>query len=60
MKKVIFALLFVFVSSFTLLSCRETKSTGEKVEDGIEEVADDIEEAAEEVEDEVEDAVDDN
>lgn len=60
MKKVIYVLLFVFATSFTITSCRDTKSTGEKVEDGIEEVADDVEEAAEDVKDEVEDVVDDN
>lgn len=42
------------------LSCREEKTAGEKMEDGIEEVGDGIEEGAEEVEDAVEDATDDN
>ncbi|AYN68911.1 hypothetical protein D1013_16765 [Euzebyella marina] len=41
-------------------SCREEKSTGEKIEDTMDEVGDDIEEGAEDVQDEVEDAVDDN
>ena len=53
MKKVLFILLFVFATSITITSCRDTKSTSEKV-------ADDIEEVADEVEDEVEDVVDDN
>jgi hypothetical protein len=42
------------------MSCREEKTTGEKIEDGIEEVGDGIEDGAEEVEDAVEDAADDN
>jgi len=42
------------------MSCREEKSTGEKIEDGIEEVGDGVEEGAEEVEDAVEDATDGN
>lgn len=39
-------------------SCREEKTPGEKIEDGIEEVGDGIEDAADDVADEVEDAVD--
>jgi len=60
MKKLMYMLLIVFVTSFALNGCRETKSTEEKIEDGVEEVADDIEDGAEEVADEIEDAVDDN
>jgi hypothetical protein len=44
----------------SLTSCREEKTTGEKVEDGIEKVGDDIEEGVEEVGDEIDDATDDN
>lgn len=60
MKKLMYILLVVFVTSFALNGCRETKSTEEKIEDGVEEIADDVEDAAEDVEEEVEDAVDDN
>ena len=60
MKKLMYALLFLFTTSTLLSSCRETKSTEDKMEDRIEEVADDVEDGAEEVADEVEDAVDDN
>lgn len=65
MKKVIYliTLLFALTSSFTVMSCREDKTAGEHIEEGI----DDIEEGAEEVGDEIEegaeemeDAVDDN
>ena len=52
-------ILFAF-AAFVLSGCREQKSTGEKIEDGIEEVGDDIEEGVEEVEDEIDDATDDN
>lgn len=63
MKKSVyyFMTLFALVFSLSALnSCREEKSAGEKIEEGVEEMGDDIEEGAEDVEDEVEDAVDDN
>ena len=60
MKKLSFFLMLLFVTTISLSSCRETKSTEDKMEDGIEEVGDEVEEAAEDVEEEVEDAVDDN
>ncbi len=56
MKKLAYIFLFAFLTTTVLSSCREDKSAGEKIEDGIEEVGDGIEEGAEEVED----AVDDN
>ncbi|PIB27951.1 hypothetical protein BFP77_11075 [Maribacter sp. 4U21] len=56
--------LYLFVLTlFTIglaMSCREEKTAGEKIEDGIEKVGDGIEDGAEEVEDAVEDAADDN
>ncbi|MET7030425.1 hypothetical protein [Sediminicola luteus] len=60
MKKSILMLMFLLVTSLSFTSCREDKSAGEKIEDGIEEVGDGIEEGAEEVEDEIDDATDDN
>lgn len=60
MKKLAYIFVFTFISTLALSSCREDKSAGEKVEDGIEEVGDGIEEGAEEIKDEVDDAVDDN
>lgn len=61
MKKSIKLFLVLFVASlvFSITSCRE-KTTGEKIEDGIEKVGGDIEEGAEEIEDEIDDATDDN
>ena len=63
MKKSIiyFLLTLVFtVSLASFTSCREEKTTGEKIEDGIEKVGDDIEEGVEEVGDEIDDDTDDN
>jgi hypothetical protein len=60
MKKLMYMFLFLFVSTISLNSCRETKSTEDKMEEGVEEVGDEMEEGAEEVEDEIDDAVDDN
>ncbi|MCK0188381.1 hypothetical protein [Arenibacter sp. F20364] len=63
MKKFIISFLFALLftlSLSTLNSCREEKTAGEKIEDGIESVGDGIEEGVEEVEDEIDDATDDN
>jgi|TARA_R110002051_G_scaffold56554_1_gene105214 predicted small secreted protein len=63
MKRTLYILLFAFftATSFsTLTSCREEKSTGEKIEDAIDDTGDAIEEGAEEVEDAVDDATDDH
>ncbi|WP_209404125.1 hypothetical protein [Pseudozobellia sp. WGM2] len=63
MKKSAYYFLTMFALVFSLSafnSCREEKSTGEKMEDTMDEVGDDIEEGAEDMKDEVEDAVDDN
>lgn len=56
MKK--FSYLFIALFSLSLMttSCREQKSTGDKIEDAIDDTGDAIEDAA----DDVEDAVDDN
>jgi len=55
MKKLLYIFLIVF-SMTAFNSCRE-KTTGEKVEDAIEDVADDTGDAFEDAADEVEDAV---
>lgn len=60
MKKSLILFMFTLATIFVAMACREDKTAGEKVEDGIEEVGEGIEEGAEEVGDEVEDAVDDN
>nr|WP_298998060.1 hypothetical protein [uncultured Allomuricauda sp.] len=57
----LFLLFSLLTLSFTSCDgCTEEKTTGEKIEEGVEETGEAIEEGAEEVEDEVEDAVDDN
>ncbi|NNE76723.1 MAG: hypothetical protein HKN31_06580 [Pricia sp.] len=60
MKKSLYIFAFMLLTLGVAMGCREEKSAGEKMEDGIEEVGDGIEEGAEEVEDAAEDAVDDN
>lgn len=54
MKK--FTYLFIAIFSLSLLttSCREEKSTEEKIEEAVEEAGDAVEDAADEVEDAVE------
>ena len=56
MKKSLLMFVFALMTVGVAMSCREEKSAGEKMEDGIEEVGDGIEDGAEEVEDAVEDA----
>lgn len=53
MKK--FTYLFIALFSLSLLttSCREEKSTGEKIEEAVEDTGDAVEDAAEEIEDAV-------
>jgi len=60
MKKTIYLMAIALFTLGTTMSCRDEKSTGEKVEDAFEEVGDDIEDGVDEVEDEVKDATDDN
>ncbi|WP_419213105.1 hypothetical protein ACNR9Q_02945 [Maribacter sp. X9] len=60
MRKSIFMFVFALMTIGVAMGCREEKSTGEKIEDGIEDVGDDLEDGAEEVEDAVEDATDDH
>ncbi|APY07112.1 hypothetical protein BWZ20_01805 [Winogradskyella sp. J14-2] len=58
MKKFTYLFISLFCLSLLTTSCREQKSTGEKVEDAVENTGDAIEDTAEDVSDEVEDAVD--
>jgi len=58
MRKSLYMFAFTLMTIVFVMSCREEKSTGEKIEDGIEEVGDGIEDGAEEVEDAVDDATD--
>ncbi|WP_179338794.1 hypothetical protein [Winogradskyella ludwigii] len=56
MKKLSYLFIALFSLSLMTTSCREQKSTGDKVEDAIDDAGDAVEDAA----DDVEDAVDNN
>ncbi|WP_372753114.1 hypothetical protein [Mariniflexile sp.] len=58
MKKLAYTFLVLMTAGTIFTSCRDQKTAGEKIEDGVEEVGDGVEDAAEDVADEVEDAVD--
>ena len=58
MKKLALTFILLLTVGTLFTSCRE-KTTGEKIEDGIEEVGDGIEDAADDAGDAVEDAADD-
>lgn len=60
MRKSMMMFMLTLATIFMVVACREDKTAGEKIEDGIEEVGEGIEDGAEEVGDEIEDAVDDN
>lgn len=60
MRKSMVMFMLTLATICLVAACREDKTAGEKVEDGIEEVGEGIEDGAEEVGDEIEDAVDDN
>ncbi|WP_308990620.1 hypothetical protein QLS71_003970 [Mariniflexile litorale] len=53
MKKIAYTFLLLATVGTMFTSCREKKTTGEKIEDGVEEVGDGIEDAADDVEDAV-------
>ena len=58
MKKFTYIFIALFSLSLFTTSCREQKSTGEKIEEAVDDTGDAIEDAADDVSDEVEDAVD--
>ncbi|MFD2541523.1 hypothetical protein ACFSSB_04265 [Lacinutrix gracilariae] len=59
MKKIIIALVLMFSISTVFTSCREEKkTTGEKIEEAVDNTGDAIEDAADDVGDEVEDVKD--
>jgi hypothetical protein len=55
MRKSLFMFAFALMTVGVAMGCRDEKSAGEKIEDGVEDVGDGIEEGAEEVEDVVDD-----
>ncbi len=60
MRRAIYMFAFTLFTLGMAVSCREEKSTGEKIEDGVEEVGDDVEDAVDDAGDAIEDATDDN
>jgi predicted small secreted protein len=54
MKRLTYLFIALFSLSLITTSCREEKTTGEKVEEAIDETGDAMEDAADEVEDAVE------
>jgi len=60
MKRIKLMLFLMLAMAFTLTNCEgcEEKTTGEKVEERIEEAGESVEDAADEVGDEIEDATD--
>lgn len=53
MKKLFLSLFLVGSLATTFTSCREEKSTGDKIEDAADDVGDSMEDAADDVEDAV-------
>lgn len=60
MKKILVSFAAFCLIVATATSCREKKTTGEKIEDAVEETGEAIEDGAEDVKDAVDDATDDN
>tara|TARA_R110002049_G_scaffold309311_1_gene521162 strand:- start:19119 stop:19316 length:198 start_codon:yes stop_codon:yes gene_type:complete len=59
MKKLAYIAIVLFSLGTIFTSCRDQKTAGEKMEDGVEEVGDGIEDAADDTGDAIEDAADD-
>ncbi|MUU77137.1 hypothetical protein [Winogradskyella endarachnes] len=59
MKKISYLFIALFSLSLLTTSCREQKTTEEKIEEAVDDTGDAIEDAVDDVSDEVEDAVDD-
>jgi predicted small secreted protein len=58
MKKLLYTFLLLFTMSTVFTGCREEKSTGEKVEDAVDDAGDAVEDAADDVGDAIDDATD--
>ena len=57
MKKLAYIFLLLFSAATIAVGCREKKTPGEKIKDGVENVGDGIKDAGENVVDEVDNAV---
>ncbi|MBD0825253.1 hypothetical protein [Aestuariibaculum marinum] len=51
MKKLVYVFILLLTAGTLLTGCREKKTAGEKIEDGIEEIGDGLGDAADDVED---------
>lgn len=60
MRKIIYMFAFTLFTLGVAMSCREEKTTGEKIEEGIEDAGDEVEDAVDDAGDAIEDATDDN
>ncbi|MFD1162188.1 hypothetical protein [Hwangdonia seohaensis] len=58
MKKIILILALVFTTSIVFTSCREKKTTDEKIEEAIDNIGDELEDASDDLKDAVEDVKD--
>ncbi|WP_034045550.1 hypothetical protein [Wocania ichthyoenteri] len=58
MKKAILILALLFTTSIVFTSCREKKTTDEKIEAAINEIGEDLENASDDVKDAIEDVKD--
>ena len=56
MKKLVYAFLLLFTMSIVFTGCREEKSTGEKIEDAVDDAGDAVKDAADDVGDAIDDA----
>jgi len=59
MKKISYVFIALFSLSLMTTSCREQKSTGDKVEEAVEDTGDAIEDAADDTGDAIDDTADD-
>ncbi|MBU2951117.1 hypothetical protein KO493_10460 [Tamlana agarivorans] len=58
MRKILLALVLLFTVSTIFTGCRDEKSTGDKIEEAVEDTGDAIEDTADDVGDVVDDVVD--
>ena len=60
MRRAIYMFAFTLFTLGVAVSCRDEKSTGEKIEDAVDDTGDAIEDAVDDAGDAIDDATDDN
>ena len=60
MRRAIYMFAFTLLTIGAAVSCREEKSTGEKIEDAVDDAGDAVEDAVDDAGDAIDDATDDN